>query len=308
MIKDLNIGDTITAFMAIRRSEIREYNATTYIVYEFGDASGRVAGVWWEPEKVAVDELQEGDVVKIRGIVQEYRGKLQIRVSKLRRAETGEYDLADILAHSQFTKEELKGRLLAMTEKIENGFIKTLVESFWKDERFFDDYLRAAAGKLWHHAFIGGLAEHSLNVTDLCLEMARRYPKLERDHLIFGGLFHDVGKIDQYVITSYIDYSDEGRLVGHINTADYLVTSHAGKIDHFPPELLMRLRHLLLAHHGQKEFGSPVVPMTPEAFILNFVDEIDSKMGALERIRQKTGSGWSEYVNLLDRMIYFGKE
>ena len=308
MIKDFNINETITAFLAIRRSDIREYNATTFITYEFGDASGRIAGVWWEPERFAVDELAEGDVVKVRGIVQEYRGKPQVRVAKMRRAEPGEYDLADILAHSAFSKEELKGRVLAMTEKIEDSYVKTLTDSFWKDEKFFDDYLKAAAGKLWHHAFIGGLAEHSLNVTELCLDMARRYPNLERDHLIFGGLFHDVGKIDQYVITSYIDYSDEGRLVGHINTADYLVTSHAAKIENFPSELLMRLRHLLLAHHGQKEFGSPVVPMTPEAFILNFVDEIDSKMGALERIRAKTGSGWSEYVNLLDRMLYFGKE
>ena len=308
MIKDFELNESVTLFAAIRRRDVREHNNTTFITFEFGDASGRIAGVWWEPERFAVDELEEGDIVKIRGAVGEFRGKKQLRVNRMRLAKPDDYNLADILPRSRYSDDELRAKINSLTERVENGFIKTLMKSFWDDKEFLNDYIKAAAGKLWHHAFVGGLAEHSINVAEICLDLAGHYSFLDRDQLIFGGLFHDMGKISQYNITSYIDYSTEGRLVGHINDADHLVTSHAEQIDSFPPELLVKLRHILLAHHGQREYGSPVVPQTPEAFILNFVDETDSKMGAIERIRTKTGSGWSEYVKLLDRMLYFDEK
>ncbi len=172
---------------------------------------------------------------------------------------------------------------------------------------FLESYLKAAAGKLWHHACIGGLAEHSINVAEICIDMARRYSFLDNDLLIFGGLFHDMGKISQYNITSYIDYSDEGRLIGHICWADHVIARKAEEIGDFPPNLLMKIRHLIISHQGQLDYASPIVPQMPEAFILFYADEIDSKMGAIERIRDRTGSGWSEYVKLLDRFLYFGE-
>lgn len=308
MIKDFVIFDTVTAFVAVRRKDVKEYNGNTYISFEFGDASGRIQAVWWEPDQSAIEELEEGDIVKIKGTVSQYRGKPQLKVAKLRVAKPEEYNLADLLPHSQFSKEELKGKILALTERIENSYVRKLLDLFWNDAEFLDEYLRAAGGKLWHHAFIGGLAEHSLNVTELCLDISNKYQFLDRDLLIFGGLFHDMGKMYQYKITSFIDYSDEGRLVGHISMADALVTKKAGEIESFPPNLLMKLRHLILSHHGQVEFASPVVPQIPEAFVLYYVDELDAKMGAVERIREKTGgAGWSEFVNLIGRHLYFGE-
>ncbi len=308
MIKDFELNESVTVFAAVWRRDIKEHNNITYISLEFGDASGRIPGVWWEPERYAVDELEEGDIVKVRGVVGEYRGKKQIRVNRMRPAKADEFDLADILPRSKYSDNDLGAKIISLTERVEDGFVKALMKSFWDNETFIKAYIRAAAGKLWHHAYIGGLAEHSINVAEICLDLSGRYSFLDRDQLIFGGLFHDMGKISQYSITSYIDYSTEGRLVGHINDADHLVATHAEQIDSFPPGLLIKLRHLLLAHHGQREFGSPVVPQTPEAFILNFADEIDSKMGAIDRIRQRTETGWSEYVRLLDRMLYFGEE
>ncbi|UCD18282.1 MAG: HD domain-containing protein [Candidatus Zixiibacteriota bacterium] len=308
MIKDFGLKDTVTAFMTVRRREVKEYNNTTYIALEFGDASGRIAGVWWEPDRFAIEELAEGDVVKVKGVVGEYRGKRQLRVDKMRPAKPDEYQLSDLLAHSRYSVRQLKDKVLAFTEKVENSYISSLLQSFWEDQPFFESYLKAAAGKLWHHAFVGGLAEHSINVTELCLDMCRHYSFLSRDLLTFGGLFHDMGKIGQYHISSFIDYADEGRLIGHISLADSLIAEHAAHISDFPPALLMKLRHLILSHHGQIEYASPVVPQIPEAFILYYADEIDSKMGAIERIHEKTGSGWSEYVKLLDRMLYFDEE
>jgi len=300
--------ESVTTFVVVRKKDVKEFNDRKFLSMEFGDSSGRIAAVWWEPDRSAVEDLQPGDIIKVKGEVQEYRGKPQLKVLKMRRAKEEEYDLADLLAASRFTQEELKSRVRAMSERIEDGYIRQLADSFWNDEKFLNEYTRAAAGKLWHHAYIGGLAEHSLNVTEICLDMVRRYDFLNRDHMIFGGLFHDMGKMSQYKITAFIDYSDEGRLVGHINWADHLIAKRAEQIENFPEKTLMLLRHLILSHHGELEFGAPIVPQTPEAFVLHYADEIDSKMGAVVRIMDKTGSGWSDYVNLIGRHLYFDKD
>jgi len=309
MIRDFVSYETVTAFVVIRRKDVKEYNGRVFISFEFGDSSGRIAGVWWEPERFAIEEIEEGTVVKVRGEVGVYRDRPQLKVIRLRPAKPEEYNLADILPHSRFSLDELKANILSLTGKVENGHIRELMDSFWNDEPFMAEYLRATAGKLWHHSYIGGLAEHSINVTNICLDLSRHYDFIERDFLIFGGLFHDMGKIYQYRITSYIDYTDEGRLIGHINAADHLIARRAEEIDSFPSSLLMKLRHLILAHHGQVEYASPVVPQIPEAFLLYYADEIDSKMGAITRIRDKSGGhGWSDYVNLLNRHLYFGEK
>jgi len=307
MIKDFIPNETVTAFLSVRKRDIREYSGSSFITFEFGDASGRIAGVWWEPDKFALEELEEGAVVKAKGVVGDYKGSPQLKIIKLRMAKEDEYDLSQIIPRSKFSEDELRSRIISLTNKIENGNIKKLIDSFWNDQPFLDSYLRAAAGKLWHHACIGGLAEHSANVAEICLDMARRYSFLDKDLLIFGGLFHDMGKISQYNITSYIDYSDQGRLIGHICWADHEITKKAEGIGDFPSNLLMKIRHLIISHQGQLDYASPIVPQIPEAFILFYADEIDSKMGAIERIRDKTGSGWSEYVKLLDRFLYFGE-
>lgn len=309
MIKDFVQNDTIIAFLTVRRKDVREYNGNPFISFEFGDASGRIAGIWWEPDNSTIEDIEEGAIIKVRGVVSLYRNKPQLKVQRMRLANDDEYDLSDMLPHSKFSKEELKSKIISLTERVENSFVKKLIFIFLDDKEFFDDYLKAAAGKLWHHSYIAGLAEHSINVTDICLDMAGRYDFLDRDLLIFGGLFHDMGKMYQYRITSFIDYSDEGRLIGHINLADQLVTEKAGLIDSFPSKLLMKLRHLILSHHGLIEYASPVVPQIPEAFVLYYADEIDSKMGAISRIREKDRPGaWSEYVNLLSRYLYLGEK
>jgi 3'-5' exoribonuclease len=307
MIKDFIPNETVTAFLSVRKKDIREYGNGQFITFEFGDASGRIAGVWWEPDRYALEELKEGDVVKARGVIGDYKGSPQLKISRMRAAKEEEYDLAQILPRSKYSDDELKARVNFLVGKIENGYIKKLTDNLLTDSAYVDAYFKAAAGKLWHHACLGGLAEHSANVTEICLDMAKRYSFLDRDLLIFGGLFHDMGKISQYAITSFIDYSDEGRLIGHICWADHIVAQKAGEIENFPPKLLMKLRHLIISHQGMLEYASPIVPQIPEAFVLFYADEIDSKMGAIERIRDKTGPGWSEYVKLLDRFLYFGE-
>ena len=305
-IKDYSIGDNITAFFSIRKKQVREYYKGPFLKLELGDNTGRIDGMVWDPDQFCLTELEEGMVVKVRGQVGDYNNKLQMAVNRIRLAEETEYNLADILPHSAQTDEERKARILALTEKIENSYIKTLVESFWNDEEFFKKYLLAPAGKLWHHAYIGGLSEHSANVAELAVRVAQGYDYLNTDYLIFGGMFHDMGKIDTYLVTASIDYTDEGRLINHICLADEWIGHHARQIEDFPDKLLMKLRHMILSHQGELAYATPVVPMMPEAFVLYYCDEIDSKMGAIDRIRSRQKKpGWSDYVNLIGRYLYF---
>jgi 3'-5' exoribonuclease len=252
----------------------------------------------WEPDQFALDELAEGMVVKVRGVVGEYRGKTQLTVSRVRPAEEGEYSLQDIMPHSPQSREERKARLLALRDQIQNTHIRALADRFLDDPVWLDGFLNAAAGKLWHHATIGGLSEHSANVAELALRVAAGY----------DCLFHDAGKMASYHTRTVIDYTDEGRLVDHISLADNWICERVRAIDGFPDRLLMILRHLILSHHGEREFGAPVVPQTPEAFVLYYCDEIDSKLGAIDRIRSRQGGrAWSDYVNMLNRFLYFGE-
>ncbi len=300
--------DRIEGFFAVRDRQVREGARGPFLTIELGDSSGRISGVMWEPDYFAQKELESGMVVKVRGDVGDYRNKTQLTVRQIRLALDDEYALEDIMPHSSQTYEERKARVLALVDKIEDPQIRALTDRFFQDEEFFDGYLNAAAAKLWHHATIGGLSEHSANVAELCLTMAERYDFANPDQLIFGGLMHDAGKIASFTTRTVIDYTDEGRLVDHISMADQWICERARTVEDFPDRLLMKLRHLILSHHGQRDFGSPVVPQTAEAFLLNYCDEIDSKMGALARIRDRhEGKGWSDWVNLLDRRLYFGE-
>jgi 3'-5' exoribonuclease len=307
-IKDFVIDDKIEGYFVVRRREVREFVRGQFVSLELGDATGRVNAVWWEPDQFALTDLAEGMVVKVRGDVGQYQNKVQLAINRLRQAQPDEFRLEDVLPHSTQSREERHARIRALTDKIESGFVKALAESFWSDEAFLEQYLYAAAGKLWHHAYIGGLSEHSANVAELAVRAATGYPFLNKDFLIFGGLFHDAGKLASYSTKMVIDFTDEGRLIDHICIADAWVAERAAKIEAFPPILLTKLRHMILAHQGERAFGSPVVPQMPEAFVLYYCDEIDSKMGAIDRIRTRQGgTGWSEYVKLLDRFLYFGE-
>jgi 3'-5' exoribonuclease len=289
-IADFVLDDHIEQFFSVRRKDIRDFKRGRFVSLELGDCSGRVGGVIWEPDQFALEELAEGMVVKIRAVVGEYQNKPQLNIGRIRLAEDGEYTMEEILPHSEQSYDERKSRLLKLREQIDNQHIGNLVDEFFNDERFLDDFLKAAAGKLWHHATVGGLSEHSANVTELALRVAQGYDFLNRDYLTFGGIFHDAGKISAYKLGALIDYSGEGRLIGHICLVDDWICERARRIKDFPKQLLVELRHLILSHHGELQYAAPVVPQMPEAFVLYYCDEIDSKLGAIVRLRQDAGA------------------
>jgi 3'-5' exoribonuclease len=248
-----------------------------------------------------------GTIVKVRGLVGSYLDKPQIRIEKMRQAKEDEYDLGDFFRKSSKSEEELAGLLDGMIGRVENSYLKKLLDAIFGDDDFRKLYLSAPAAKLLHHDYIGGLADHSLSLAEVVVRLSDHYPKLDRDILICGALFHDIGKVWEYEIEASIDFTDAGRLVGHINQGDEFVTGKADTIDNFPEDLLTHIRHLIVSHQGEKAKGSPVLPMTPEAVFLHQVDEMDARMGAVEKIRERTGdSGWSEYSRILERFFFFG--
>lgn len=307
-IRDLAPGDRVEDYFALRKVERKEHQGGERLSLEFGDASGRIEGVMWDGYEGILDQLSSGAIVKVRGQVGVFRDKPQIKVERLRPLnEEDTVDLSSFVPRSPVDAATLTVELDRFVTSITDSYLSTLLKNLLGAGTSRDAYLQAAGGKRWHHDSIGGLAEHSLNMARIVDLMCQVYPDLDRDLMICGALLHDIGKIEQYEISSMIDYSDEGRLVGHINSGDFRVTTAMRAIEGFPVKTEQLLRHLIVSHQGQMETGSPVVPQTREAFILYYADEIDSKMGALRHVAEKAGDRpWSDYVNLIGRYIYLG--
>lgn len=306
------IGEEVTEFFMIKDIEAltKKSDNLPFLKLELGYQHGRIWANIWENTDKFLTEYKAGDIVKIQGRIEEYRTITQINIKKMRKSIESDNVLPeDFLPVYPGDRKELDKRLKKLINNIKNKHIKNLCASILLEGDFSERYSKAPAGKLWHHGYVGGLLEHSLTVARICDSLADIYPQVNRDLLNAGALLHDIGKVETYLITPYIEYSDEGRLLGHIVIGYERVKKAIGKIKDFPEELSKHLLHLILSHQGKLENASPVVPMTLEAVLLHQADEIDSRMNAYQRIikEQKTPiKKWSNYVNLIDRFIYFG--
>ncbi len=313
-VKDLKPGTEITDFFVLRKKELKEYNGQKYLKLELGDPSGRIDAVLWEKAEEAYTEAETGEIVKVKGTAITYREGLEIKIEKIRKAKEEECDPMDFLPKSRMDLgllfEDFKGK----AGSLENPHLKRLLNLILEDEKLVQRLKIAPAAKLWHHSYLGGLLEHTLKVVEFCEKAAALYELVNRDLLISGALLHDIGKIYTYSLSGFIDYTDEGRLLGHIVSGDELINEKIKKIEGFPQELALQFRHLILAHQGQLEFASPIVPQTLEAVILYYADEMDAKAGAFSDIinrelqQGREGKKWSDWVPLIRRYIYLGEE
>ena len=312
MISDLKAGQKLVEFFVLRHKEIRNKRDSSeiYLSLELGDASGRIFGSLWNDAAAMNDALQVGRVVKVRGLVIDWHGRNHLSVDKIRAAKTTDnVSLDAFLPHSKESPQALLERLSAYIKQVDDPFLEKLLLRVFEDDNLTLSLQRAPGGKLWHHCYSGGLLEHTLNVVQSCVSLSSNYPSLDKSLLVCGAILHDVGKIVEYSSNGFFEYSDEGRLHGHISIGFHLVAGWIDEIDGFPDELRKKLLHLILSHQGKKEHGSPVEPMTREAFVLNCADELDAKLAAFDRIFEREhepGKKWSNYVNLLDRFFYFG--
>jgi len=312
VINEIKSGQVIEGFFVLRKIECRtqKEKGDLYLSLELGDASGRIFGSLWHNVKKTFKLLKAGDIVKLKARTIDWKGRPHLSIEKIRLTDAkDEVDTESLIPKANTNSGDSYQLCLEIIDTIKEKNLCALLFSVYKDKSIKYNLFKAPAGKLWHHCYEGGLLEHTLNVCRIVENAAKLFPHIDRDILIAGALLHDIGKIKEFVSGNFIDYSDEGRLHGHISIGYHLVAAHIEKIKDFPPDLRMKILHLILSHQGQLDQGSPVVPMSREALILYYADEMDSKLNAFERIFNKEKSqnkSWSSYVKLLDRFFYFG--
>jgi 3'-5' exoribonuclease len=308
MRNSLKVGDRVERTMVIVKKIRRDFSGGKFLLFQFSDSDGILKGVWWDPTEEAERSYGVNDVVHVRGEITEYQGALQLKVSSLTRLEQGDYDPSLFLPSSKRDPEEMYDAILETISSMTDERLKELLERIFNGDRFKESFIGAPAAKGWHHSYVGGLAEHVHDMIKLALRAAEVYPEVNRDLLLAGILLHDIGKMKELSVTNHISYSDGGRLVGHIVLGVEMLDGYLGEMDGFPEELGMKLKHMILSHHGSLEHGSPVLPMTVESMLLHYLDNMDAQVrGVLMVLGKDGGDGsWTEYVKLLDRFIYRG--
>lgn len=309
-IAELKDRDAVeSVFMVKEKTMAMAKNGKPYMNLKFMDKSGELDGKLWDN----VDELdkvfQKGDFVHIRGTASLYMGKMQLVAKEIRRLDEEGVDLADFMPVSPVPLAEMKAELAQVVGSLTNPHLKALMDAFMADAAFVAGYCKAPAAKGMHHVYLGGLLEHSLSVVRLVDAMVPLYPDLNRDLLVVGALLHDLGKVAELSYERAFDYTDEGRLIGHISIGVEMLTERIATVPGFPRELAMLLKHLLLSHHGQYEYGSPKRPKTVEATILHYLDDMDSKInGIRSHIARETaqGSRWTSHHRLYNLYFFSG--
>ena len=310
-VKDLKPGLEVTEFFVLRKKELKEYDRQRFLKLELGDRSGRIDAIVWDNLDQSYDKAQVGEIVKVKGWVTTYKEMRQLKVDKIRKAKNKEIDLVDFLPAAERDFNLLYDDFKNIVQTIKNSYLRRLLELLMEDSSLMEKFKRAPGGKLWHHARLGGLLEHTLKVVSICEKAAEMYDLVDRDVLITGALVHDIGKVNSYSAGGFFDYTDEGRFLGHIVSGDELIDRKIQKIADFPQDLALKLKHLILSHQGQLELASPVVPQTVEAIILHYADELDAQTDAFSRIiktQKVKGKRWSDWVHLINRFIYLGED
>lgn len=305
-ISDLHDGERIIEFYLCKtRQTFQSKTGKNYLSLTLQDKTGTISAKVWDLTN-GIQSFEAGDFIKIDAQVQTYQNDLQLNVHKIRKGNEGEYDPADYIPTTDKDMDELYKKLTAYINSIKTPCIKELlVNVFTKHPVISKKFKTHTAAKTMHHNYLGGLLEHTISVTDICDFYASHYPMVNRDLLISTALLHDVGKVIELSDFPNIDYTDEGELIGHIIMGSELISSEADKIEGFPAELKSLMKHSILAHHGEYEYGSPKLPKTLEAFLLHAADDTDAKERMFEDIisSDNTAGPWAGYNKLLLRNI-----
>jgi 3'-5' exoribonuclease len=268
----------------------------------------------WNAGEALFRSFEEGEFLRVKGKVQLFQGALQVIATQIERVSTDRVELADFLPHSEQEVSKLFDRLRALLGKLSNPHLRALIECFLIDEEFVRGFCAAPAGVRNHHAYVGGLLEHVVTMLEVADRILPLYPEVDRDLLMAGVFFHDIGKVRELSYARTFSYTDEGQLVGHIIMGVEMLDEKLPMVrdmmsEPFPHELLLRIKHIIASHHGTYEFGSPRLPMTPEAIALHFLDNLDAKIHSFTRdIREDANkdSSWTPFSQNLQRRLFKG--
>jgi 3'-5' exoribonuclease len=310
-IKKMPLGKTFMQYCVVRNKEIKyKQNGNPYLVLELGDYSGRLKAKIWDKVEEYSKITKVGSIVKIQAMVEAIHDQKELKIQKLRSVtKADKIELEDLLPRSNCDIEQLKNTLNNHITSIKNPHLKQLLNKLFDDENFRKDYFMSPSGKLWHHNYLSGMLEHVVAMLDISDQLYRYYPVLDIDLLKTAIICHDIGKVNEYSYNGFIDFSDEGRLIGHITMGFEIVSQMINRVENFPKALKTQLLHLIISHQGDSKFGSPVLPMTLEAIVLQYLILLDANSNALCRIQDNDAlpdSRWTKYIPLLDRFIFVG--
>jgi len=278
-INDLRDGEMISeTYLCKTKQPLKTKAGKSYYSLLLQDKSGTLDGKVWELSQ-GIDHFESMEYIHVEGQVVNFQGAIQLNVKRVRRSHEGEYDPVDFVPTSGKNINEMYSELLKYISKTKENHLKKLLESFFvEDADFTDRFKKHSAAKSVHHGFVGGLLEHTLGVVRLCDYYADHYPALNRDLLVAAAMFHDIGKMEELSRFPENDYTDDGQLLGHIYIGTEVISARIKTIPGFPPALASQLKHCILAHHGELEYGSPKKPAIIEALALNFADNTDAKL------------------------------
>lgn len=304
-INNLKDGERVREIYFCRqRTSAVTKNGKPYLSLLLQDKTGVMDAKIWNPNSPGISEFESMDYIEIHGEVKSFNGQMQISIEQVRKVSEGEYSPQEYLPCTTKNIDEMYMKLMNMVAKVENRYLNALLNKLFADEDFANEFKKHSAAKSVHHSFIGGLLEHTLSVTQLCYFYTMQYPVLNKDLLITAAICHDIGKIKEISSFPVNDYTDEGQLIGHIVMGTLMVDKVAKEIEGFPEKLLNELKHCILAHHGEYEYGSPKKPALAEAVALNFADNTDAKMETMtELLEGNTTEEWLGFNRLFESNI-----
>lgn len=303
-------NELVTSYFVLSSIQMREKKqGGQFLSLVLADKSGLLAGTMWDDFAEAAETCSDGCYVKVQGRIGRYQGKFQITLQKLRPAALSEIDPADYQPSTRFDVEEMWAELRGYVAGFANEDLKRLVFAFLDDEEIGPAYKTAPAAMRLHHAWLGGLLEHVLTLVRVCLAAAPFYPEVDPDLLVTGAILHDIGKIRELSWKSSFNYTLEGQVIGHISIAQGMLREKIQALAPFPEKLRVLVEHMILSHHGKYEFGSPKLPMTPEALLLSALDDLEAKMQAMRNefaasaANGRSSGEVTDWVRSLDRPV-----
>ena len=302
-INTVREGDVIRSIYLCKTKRSAETrNGKPYDNLLLQDKTGTLDAKVWDPHSGGIADYDEMDFIEIMGEVVSYNNNLQLNIKQLRKPYEDEYNAADYMPTSEKNVDGMYEELLSYVDQIENKYLRQLAELFFKqDQEFVKIFCGHSAAKSVHHSFAGGLLEHTLSIVKFCAYLADTYPLLSRDLLYSAALFHDIGKTKELSTFPENDYTDAGQLLGHIVMGVEMIGEAVRKIEGFPEKIANELKHCVVAHHGEFEFGSPKKPALPEAVALHYADATDAKLQTLtELFKDKNSDEWQGYNRLFD--------
>ena len=306
-VNELEPNQTITGVFLVSSKEVRQKKTgEPYLSLILTDRTGDLEAKMWDNASEAMETFGKDNFIRVKGMIQVFQNRPQLSIHKLQPVAESEIDIADFLPASKRDRDEMFRELQGWIGGFTNPHLKTLLELIFADEKIAMQFRTAPAAKTVHHAWVGGLIEHVLSLAQLAKFTGAHYAGIDMDLLLAGVFLHDIGKITELTYARSLGYSDEGQLIGHIVIGVQMVDEKIRMIPDFPVKLRELLLHMILSHHGQLDFGSPKVPVFPEAMLLHLIDNMDSKMelmrGMVERDRTVEGN-WTGYNSALERSV-----